>query len=153
MLISIDVGLNGGIAIFKNIDELVFVSKMPTFNKKVGKKNKRKYDIYEFEKIINIYKPKMAVIEAQRAFPGQSAQSVFLLGYGYGVIDGILKTMCDDVSYAEPRVWKHFYDIKKGNKLKSVLMANELYNLDLKKSYDGIAEAILIGRWWYIINT
>lgn len=126
VIIGIDPGLNGGMAIFhvnRNCGdfnyELVFTSAMPTKEEN----GKTKLDILELKKIImeheddsNISNAKF-IIEHVGAMPGQGVTSMFTFGEVYGSLKTFCLMLNDKEPYeVTPLKWKNLvlkdYDFK-----------------------------------------
>lgn len=99
----------------------------------------------------------MCVLEQVHAFSGQGVTSTFNFGKNYGWIRGVLDGADVQIIDVSPQKWKGYFGLSK-DKGQSITLCKKLYpeaNLfrtpRCKKEHDGIAEAILIGRW-YIEN-
>lgn len=95
----------------------------------------------------------IAIIEKVHAMPGQGTVSMFSFGQNYGYILGVIDAYQIPSKLVDPRTWKHYFGIS-ADKQSSIDKCKELYpGINLlptkrcKKESDGMAEAILLGRW------
>ena len=100
---------------------------------------------------------KVCVLEQVHAFSGQGVTSTFTFGRNYGWIRGVFDKAGIKIIDVSPQKWKGYFHLD-SDKKKSIDLCKKLYpkaNLyrtpRCKVEHDGIAEAILIGRW-YIEN-
>lgn len=198
-IISIDPGINGGIAVFEQeTKKLVLFQKNPV--KMVNKKNT--YDLEKFYEIFSKHAPCKAISEAVHSMPGEGSSSSYNFGKSAGQIEGLCCGMKIPYTTASPQKWqKNFpnlvnsdmiklkesmkeagkkikeiktiknkkertekikvetkiknkarYDYKKLAKTMSRECASKLYpeteTILKKTTYDGIADAILIGIYY-----
>lgn len=166
MVIGIDLGLKGGIALLKN-GKLFSVDPMPVTDILVGKKIKSNYDIYEIyaiiKRIVSDYEINMAVMERLRAMPNQMSQTSFSMGYGVGVFRTIFTILEIPYTEIEPRSWqkKVFGQLgisynKDTTKEASKQAAKQLFpNIDFKRTSrcktdsDGLTDSALIGYYLF----
>lgn len=100
----------------------------------------------------------VACVEEVHAMPRQGVSSTFSFGKNFGFILGMLFAEGIQVVLVTPQKWKKHYNIGK-DKAESIALAKKLYpdcNLlptkRCHKDNDGMAEAILIGRYYRMIN-
>lgn len=140
--LGIDPGLHGAIA-------LIFSGGVSLYDMPIYRKDKRSHieveDLYKMLKCLR-KECEHVTIENVHSMPGQGVSSVFKFGKGFGIIIGICTALKYDIQYVSPHVWKKYYGLGK-DKSQSVKLANDLYSLDIKKSKDGQAEALLIARY------
>jgi len=148
MLIAIDPGYNGGIAIFDNTT-LVMYLKMPIIDITTNRKKKKELDISKINKLFSQFKHSTLALEKVYAYPGMDIQSMFRFGEQFGILKALAVANDLELILVDVKQWKKFFNLK-SNKKESINLANKLYNLNLKSTEDGIAEAILIGT--YVIN-
>ena len=93
--IGIDVGLQGAVAIINEKRDLLHLQEMPTFTVEVSGKTRRKYHCQGIWTFLanRIERPCLAVLENIHSMPGQSSQSMFSLGHGVGIMEGILTSL------------------------------------------------------------
>lgn len=138
--IGIDPGARGGIGI---INEETFMEFAFPYS------NEALIDICQ------LYQDKaFVVVENVHAMPGQGVTSMFSFGKNFGYILGVLEAFQMSYTLVDPRTWKHYFGIT-ADKRSSIYKCQELFpgvNLlptpRCKKESDGMAEALLIARWW-----
>lgn len=103
---------------------------------------------------VSSYIAPICVLEQVHAFTGQGVTSTFNFGKNYGWIRGVLDKARIEIVDVSPQKWKGYFGLSK-DKSASIELCKKLYpeaNLfrteRCKKEHDGIAEAILIGRWY-----
>lgn len=146
MIIGIDPGLTGAIAVLGPDGSFVAVHDMPTT--KLGK-NKRRVNGPVLAEIIKSYLVTMAVVEVVHAMPGQGVTSMFNFGEGYGVIKGVLAGLGVPHKDATPQKWKKACDLIGSEKDAARALAIELFpdaSLSRKKDI-GRADALLIAKF------
>lgn len=104
--IGIDVGLEGGISIFKH-NIFVECIKMPIIKLEKGV-YKRWYDNKELSDIFYNYAPANIVIEYQRPMKGQGITSMFRLGRGFGLIEGLASLKNNNIHIIDPKTWQNY---------------------------------------------
>lgn len=151
MIIGIDPGLSGGLAV---VDGAVLeaVAPMPTTLWVDGKKQ-----VVDPEQLCELvcqwqlwFGVSHCCIERVGARPGQGVTSMFNFGMSFGLLYGVMTALNFDVEFVTPNRWKKDLELD-GLKDSSRLMAHSLWpdfddNFRRKKD-DGIAEAALIGLW------
>jgi len=151
-IISVDPGLKGAFSIFDgNKNPIIY--KIPL--KTVIKSNKKKKNIYDLERIVEIlelYRNKNVIfgIERQSARVGEGVTSSFTNGTGYGSLLGIAHGLKFDVIIVSPVTWKKYFPelITKNsenlkNKQKTIrLKIKNIKDNDLEKQYKKEIEKI-----------
>ena len=151
IIISIDPGFSGGISVF-DVDlnlkkfNLLKYYKMPTIKDK-SKDNKPELNIKMIYEIFKNETPSLIVIEKVHAMPKMDIQSMFRFGEQIGIIKGLACSINVEVKQIEIKRWKKYFNLSKDKK-ESINLANKLFNINLKKTEDGIAESILIGLYY-----
>lgn len=110
------------------------------------------------EEIIEEYHPSTIMLE-DVPLESKNVQTLYKLS----VLQGYISKMCDeesvDLCLQTPTKWRQklgmFDGTKEGKKrevlkLKAVQMANNMFELELKKTHDDIAEAILVGYSYFV---
>jgi len=95
------------------------------------------------------------VLERQRPFPDQYSQTSFSLGDSTGIVRGICAAYAIGLVYTDPHVWKKWARLPGKDKEAARAMAIRLYPyapLSRKKDH-GVAEALLIARWFALKGT
>ena len=106
IIIGIDPGLSGAIAILKN-DKVIKLIEMPVMAE--GKKNKRQLNNAQLanilREIIKNHEEISVVVEQVNAMPGQGVTSMFNFGQTFGSIKGICATLFF-LFFVRPSKWK-----------------------------------------------
>ena len=151
IVLAIDPGLSGAIAILgPSLDDLV-VHDMPVHVLARGGKAKRDVDAVELVSIIRLAELSGALdhtfVEQVGAMPGQGLSSTFAFGKGYGIVLGALAALSVPVTTVPPQRWKKALGVPAGKDAAraraSQLMPRHAHHWPLKK-HDGRAEAALI---------
>jgi crossover junction endodeoxyribonuclease RuvC len=150
ILMSIDPGLSGAIAVFID-DVLIDIVDTPTHELTRNNKTKRQISASALAGIFTQHHPDHVVVEKVTAMPGNGATSMFSFGRSFGLIEGIVGAYELPVTYVMPSVWTK--GIGRGlGKDASRARACELYPQHQQKfarvKDDGRADAVLIGAWW-----
>ena len=154
ILMSIDPGLSGAIAVFID-DVLIDIVDTPTHELTRNNKTKRQISASALAGIFTQHHPDHVVVEKVTAMPGNGATSMFSFGRSFGLIEGIVGAYEIPATYVMPSVWTK--GIGRGlGKDASRARACELYPSH-QKSFarvkdDGRADAVLIGAWWLKAN-
>ena len=135
--IGVDPGKSGGVALITN--GCVHTSKFTDYT-----------DISDLIRDWRLeHDVSLAAIEKVGSMPGQGVRSMFSFGENYGFWQGLFSGL--DIPYVlvSPTNWqKKMLDNRPGTtKEKSVSLANSLYCLSLKKTHDGIADALHLARY------
>jgi crossover junction endodeoxyribonuclease RuvC len=158
--IGIDPGLQGAIALIYEDGRFADIADTPTLIVKKGKGKKHFYNISEAVKLLRAFSTCIlnmnchAVIENVHAMPKQGVTSMFSMGVGFGMWQGILTALEIPVTYIEPRNWKKIVGITTGaDKSQSCVIAGRLFptanllrSARSKKPSDGRADALLIAE-------
>jgi crossover junction endodeoxyribonuclease RuvC len=153
-IVAIDPGLDGGICILRGRVVQTFVA--PTLGT-----GKRSYDVAEMRRIlhdhISVLTGAQAFLERAQAMPGQGVSSMFSVGFGFGLWQGLLAGLRIPVEIVSPQSWQRemFKGLPKGDtKASSALIAQRLRpDVDwrksprCRKSHDGITDAFCIGEY------
>ena len=142
MILGIDPGLDGGIAIL-NGSEIELLETIPTETK--GGFIKRQVDAQKLSNILRVYPDLICYIEGVSSRPGQGVASVFSFGDTYGAIRGVLGALNIPTYTVIPSRWKK--ELKISSKDDSLKAAFDLFNVPFKKKDHNIAEALLIAHY------
>lgn len=164
MVIGIDPGLNGGIACLSGdyrSPVIEWAVRMPV-------KNSGRKAVYDVEEIVSLLRPctpchLAVVIEQQHTFPGQGVASQGKQMYGFGLIHGIVMTMClsepnMSCSVISARRWQKVLDDKDddGEPVKdrvvrtAMRIFGDLDGFRMKRSrklHQGIADSLMIALY------
>ena len=143
IVIGIDPGISGAIAVLFGDGTLASVHDMPTL--KVGTKQQ-----VDAAALAGLIPTCHAFVERSQAMPGQGVTSMFNYGRSYGVIIGILATLGIPYEEVAPQTWKAVM-MKGASKEKgaSIAVASKLFpHVDLLRSKDhGKSDALLIAEY------
>ena len=152
IIIGIDPGLNGAIAIMEGL-KVKDIFDMPVMSE--GKKSKRQLNsallvILLKEKIRNLEDVSI-VVEQVNAMPGQGVTSMFNFGQSFGAIKGICAALNLPIFFVRPSKWKKHYDLinssKDASRTKVIEMYPSLSDKLSKKKDVNKSDAILIARF------
>lgn len=145
IVIGIDPGMQGGIAIMRDGD-ITAVFSMPIIEKGLNAKDIRNI----------IHVADFVVMEKVSAMPKQGVVSMFHFGVGYGMLQGIVMTLGIPLRLVTPQAWKK--EILAGtskDKAAAIDYVKRVYpNVNIilpgcRKPHDGCADAILISEYGY----
>ena len=143
MILGIDPGLSGGIAIISG-SQIELLETIPT-EKKTGF-IKRQVDAQKLSNILRVYPDLICYLEKVASRPGQGVSSVFSFGDTYGTIRGVLGALNIPIYYVSPQRWKK--ELKISSKEDSLKASFDLFlGLKFKKKDHNIAEALLIAYY------
>jgi crossover junction endodeoxyribonuclease RuvC len=145
MLLAIDPGLHGGLAVLDQDGRLLLCEDLPA----VGTGASVRVDAAELGRLLRPYLAdlKLAVIEQAAAMPKQGVASTFRYGRAVGAIEGALGALAVPLELVPPSRWKR--DLGVSSKEESRAMAARLWpSVSFAKVKDEHrAEAALIARW------
>lgn len=145
-VLGIDPGaISGAYAYWDTISGSVFVGDIPVVDKNVN--------CAELNRILDIYRPDVAIIERVSARPKQGVASVFSFGRGVGRIEGVIAASELCAEFVTPQTWKKYFRLPGGPKYKELsrVKAIQLFPgvTGLSRKMDaGRGEALLIARWY-----
>lgn len=144
MILGVDPGLSGGLALINRHGVLQWAEAMP-----VNRAALATIDVRQLAHMIGMASGGeiFGYVERAQAFPGQGVASSF----NYGVLFGSLLTALTDLGVGyelvSPAAWKRQAGLS-SDKREAVAMVRQMYpSFPVKRSEDGIAEAILIARY------
>jgi len=152
--IGIDPGVSGGVACVSDGLHVMGLSDTPIL--KAG--GKSLYDVAEMAAALRRFSlmgEPIAILEAVAARPGQGVTSMFSIGRGYGVWQGVLSTLEIPFREVHPATWTRA--VLKGapgtGRERSIAFATkmfpgaELVPLGCRKPRDGRADALCLAYW------
>lgn len=152
MIISIDPGNTGAIALLSDADTVKQVWDMPIMEALSGKGNVVNPFVLSdiFREAIELG-GKSVYLELVHSMPNQGVASTFKFGVSYGVIQGVAACLNLPINLVKPQRWKKYHGLIGKDKDACRLMAIECFedqadNLKRKKDI-GRADAIMIGRF------
>ncbi len=153
IIIGIDPGLSGGIAVLDN-NKVLELFDMPVMAD--GKKNKKQLNSALLAKLIkesiSNTSESAVIVEQVNAMPGQGVTSMFNFGQTFGAIKGICATLELPIFFVRPSKWKKHFELINSSKDASRTKAIEMYphlaeKLSKKKDVNK-SDAILIARFY-----
>ena len=155
-IVGVDPGLSGAIACIGPGGMLwQAIQSTPTLTLKQGKKTKHEHDLAEMRKLVDgLPRPLVAAVELTHSMPGQGVRSMWSMGFGVGVWEGLFAGMEIGVTRVAPQTWRRVMlaGVKREGKDASVWRAKQLWpkvklNETNKGKREGQAEALLIAEW------
>jgi crossover junction endodeoxyribonuclease RuvC len=153
LIIGIDPGLSGGIAILED-NRVKEMFDMPVMSD--GKKNKRQLNsallAQLFKDNIKSVEDTVMVVEQVNAMPGQGVTSMFNFGQTFGAIKGICAALGLPIFFVRPAKWKKHFELINSSKDASRTKVIEMYpsisdKLSKKKDVNK-SDAVLIARYY-----
>lgn len=160
--VAIDPGIAGGIVVFHGgIPTSAYI--MPLNQKK----DENRIDGAIFMGYMEEHSPRSVVFEKQLAYAAKGTAGTASAFFNLGVLAGICTGLGITVHYVHPRTWQAFYAEEIANaqainntslhnrKFKHVQVAQKLFPhinlmpLRRRRPHDGIADALLIGDFYY----
>jgi crossover junction endodeoxyribonuclease RuvC len=141
LVLGADPGLSGGLALIRRTGELLWAEAMPVIHNTVAT-----IDVRQLGHLMTGHHEVFAFVERAQPMPRQGVSSAF----NYGCLFGSLLTSLADLGIGyqlvQAAAWKRKAGIS-ADKRESVDRVKQLYpTFPVKRSEDGIAEAILIAR-------
>jgi crossover junction endodeoxyribonuclease RuvC len=141
MIVGVDPGLNGAVALLADDGNLIDVWDMPVVDKKVSPQLLRQAENWDASWT--------CVIEDVHAMPKQGVSSVFSFGRSKGIVEGVFSIM--RLEYVSPAQWKRAMKLTSDKtSARGVAIARWPEHADKFKlvKNDGRAEAALIAEWF-----
>ena len=143
MILGIDPGLDGGIAVLDGLS-IELLETIPTMAK--GGFIKRQVDAQKLSNILRVYPNLVCYLEGVASRPGQGVASVFSFGDTYGAIRGVFGALNIPTYTVTPS--KRKKELKISSKEDSLKASSELFpSVKFKKKDHNIAEALLIAYY------
>lgn len=146
LVIGVDPGMTGAIAIVDSYGVLVDIYDMPVLDGDISAQLVADLDGWRYD-----FLDCVAVIEDVHSMPKQGVASSFKFGRGKGVVEGVFAGAGLSLRYVSPAKWKRDLRLSK-DKGASRQLAVELWPskvaLFKRVKDDGRAEAALIAYWW-----
>lgn len=155
VVIGIDPGLSGGIAMTGLTEVVCTYSVMPVIKAKGGTELDGAAILNFFEVHRERFEICLVALEKVHAMPKQGVSSTFKFGMGFGEIQGIIKALRLPLELVTPQAWMkqvlHGTSRDKGQAIAYVKRRFPMINLKATprctKDHDGIADAICIAEW------
>ena len=150
MIIGIDPGCSGALAVFADDGVILDYLNMPTV--KVGTKSRvNGAAVAAFLREAMLLDSCHAYLEQVGAMPGQGVSSMFTFGHAAGVVEGILQGLGIPYTLVTPQAWKKRAGLigqdKDAARSRAIQLYPDLRVLDLKGKGQAVADAILIARY------
>lgn len=146
MILGIDPGLSGAVALLDRDGSLVAAYDMPTVDKSVSPAALRAL----IDSLPAV--PREAWIEQVAAMPKQGVSSTFAFGRAFGIAEGVVSAMGIAVRLVRPAVWKSHHRVT-SDKETSRALALRLWpsqaEVFARKRDENRAEAALIARYGF----
>jgi len=149
LILGVDIGVSGAIAIMTGDGDLVEIHDMPTLGD--GPKGRRAVNGPLLAEIIGKAGYSRAFVELVGARPGEGSVGAFAFGRSRGVVEGVLAALGVPVTLIAPPSWKRAVGIPPGKeKAKDASRSEAIRRWPLKAALfarvkdDGRAEAALI---------
>ena len=158
MIIGIDPGLSGAIALLNPYTGGIEIYDMPTLP---NPKGKPETDLRELGRILRPFSDKgrnIAVIEKVSAMPGQGVSSMFRFGQNFGAIQMAAAGHGYEIHYVTPTSWKKHFRLSKDKGVSRGLAGDRFpanSHQFTRVKDDGRAEAALLALYGLetILNT
>lgn len=142
MILGVDPGLTGGIALVTLDGNLQWAEDMPVIDKNVSA-------TLLFQRLSGLY-IKAAVVERVASMPGQGVSTTFKFGKGYGQVLGVISALEIPLVEPTPTQWKHDMSLSKDKDLSRAVAVKvwPKHAERFKRKLDnGRAEAALLALW------
>jgi len=150
VILGIDPGASGAIAIFDYAQGTLEIFDMPVVMVKRGNKEKKEISPQALASLLRNPAINHATVEKVGAMPGQGTSSMFQFGRSVGMVEGTLAALSIPVTYVTPQAWRKALSVREG-KDGSRARACELFpkyaHLFARVKDDGRAEAALIAYY------
>lgn len=149
MIIGIDPGVDGAIAVLDDDFTYYSVWDMPTMALSQNKRQVNGAELAEMLKRRESLPHLVAYVERVGSMPHQGVASMFNFGVSYGVVLGVLATLSIPMVLITPGVWKKRAGLTGKPKEMARTLAQQLYpQAPLGRKRDiGRADALLIARF------
>ncbi len=150
IVLGIDPGAKGALALFDATTGVLDVIDTPTVTVKRGAKTKAEISPQMLAAIVRSRRIERAVLEKVGAMPGQGVSSMFQFGRGVGMIEGVLAALQIPVEYVAPQTWQKAVGMragKDGARARAAEIFPAYAHVFARAKDDGRADASLIA--WY----
>ena len=161
--LGIDNGIGGALAAYDSETNLLVACAMPTIKVQKAKGNKNEYNIPALIEWFKTHSDvRMVTLEKAQPFPGQGVVSMFSIGRGYGIMEGILAGLGFPYMVVHPKTWqkKMFEGMPhQDTKQASVITAQRLFpgvhfigSDKSTKLHNGMTDAALMAYYGYLLH-
>lgn len=146
-IVGIDPGLEGAVAVVED-GVLIDAFDLPHVDKILDAK-----DLAVRLQELNLNGTDIVVVEKVSAFPANGSIGNFKLGYSYGVISGVVKSLGLAMDTTAPAMWKKRLGLANKTKDASRLLVRDLFpdkrDLFARKMDNGRSDAVCIALDYY----
>lgn len=153
MIIGVDVGKSGALALLNNDGSIVEIHDMPVKEVMVGTKERSEVDAVVLAEILFTWMRQFpevrAIIEHVSSMPSDGHVGAFRFGESYGILKGVFGAVGIPYDLIRPQAWKKEYGLLGSEKEMSRICVKMLYPEATefqRKKDDGRADAVLIAR-------
>lgn len=150
MILGIDPGLSGALALLSLEGHVLAIEDMPTIEVIVNGKKRRNMPPVALANIIRILAPQKAFLENVGVRPGEGAVGAFSFGRNLGQIEGVLAALQIPTTLVHPATWKRRMSIpadKGGARMKAMALFPDKAELFKRVKDDGRAESALLAYY------
>lgn len=155
MILGIDPGAHGAIALLDDGGAVVALHDMPTIEVVSGSKKRTRVSFQVLANVVRKSVADRAVIERVGSMPGQGVASSFAFGYAAGGIEGVFAALNIPIELVSPVTWKRELRLP-ADKGMARQVATRLWPAHAasfaRVRDDGRAEAALIAHWWLMVR-
>ncbi|HXG77518.1 MAG TPA: hypothetical protein VNJ53_13210 [Gaiellaceae bacterium] len=155
LVIGIDPGLDGALAVLEGSGECLELRRTPTLRVH-GRAARREYDLPAMAEMLRAWAaaaPQVcAAVERVHAMPRQGVRSMFRLGYGLGIWEALLAAYRIPYDLVAPQRWQRVMlaDGPRGKgarRLRALKLFPAYWDLLRRRGNDGLADALLIAEY------
>ncbi len=150
MILGIDPGLSGAIALLSPEGNVLAIEDMPTIEVVINGKKRRNMPPVALANTIRILAPQKAFLENVGVRPGEGAVGAFSFGRNLGQIEGVLAALRIPTTLVHPATWKRRMNIpadKGGARMKAMALFPDKADLFKRVKDDGRAESALLAYY------
>jgi crossover junction endodeoxyribonuclease RuvC len=150
IILGIDPGLSGALALYDTSEQTVEVFDMPALELVRNGKTKREVSAQALANLLAGRGIKAAFLERVNAMPGQGVTSVFSFGRSTGIVEGILAAYDIPTTLVTPQAWQKAVGQragKDGSRERAMQLFPAQADLFQRKKDDGRSDAALIAYY------
>lgn len=150
MILGIDPGLSGALALLSPEGNVLAIEDMPTIEVVINGKKRRNMPPVALANTIRILAPQKAFLENVGVRPGEGAVGAFSFGRNLGQIEGVLAALQIPTTLVHPATWKRRMNIpadKGGARMKAMALFPDKVDLFKRVKDDGRAESALLAYY------
>lgn len=150
IILGIDPGLSGALALYNTSDQTVEVFDMPVLELVRNGKKKGEVSAQALANLLAGRGIKAAFLERVNAMPGQGVTSVFSFGRSTGIVEGILAAYDIPTTLVTPQAWQKAVGQragKDGSRERAMQLFPAQADLFQRKKDDGRSDAALIAHY------